>query len=94
LIVPLNVRASHAVLTLNMLLKSTATLRSRLPKRAVLNTRRSMAVRASRRSEPSGSTLTVVLPPTVCAVFTWRVTAMPLCMFTLPARPMSYHGVM
>ena len=39
--------------------------------------------RVGSRSEPSGSTFTVLLPPTVCATVTCRVTAMPLCEFKL-----------
>ena len=60
-----------------------------MPKFIVLNTRRSAAVRVGSRNEPSGSTLTVLLPPTVCAVLICRVITAPLCEFKLPARPMS-----
>ena len=39
----------------------------------VLKTRRSPTVRCGSRYEPSGSTLTVLLPPTVCAAVICRV---------------------
>ena len=87
--VPPSVRASHAVLVLVMLLKSTDTSNERGPNVVVLNTRRSDAARCASRYEPSGSTLSVLLPPTVCAVVSCRVIAAPLCMLRLPATPIS-----
>ncbi len=49
-------------------------------------------MRVGRRNDPSGSTLTLVLPPTVCAVLICRVITAPLCRFKFSAKPMSQNG--